>query len=73
MSRGRRRGRRSQAEVFSRPEELPIELDLLRAELYRILDELARSGRADRRQPLLEFERAWAQLKAALGLDGSES
>jgi hypothetical protein len=70
MSRGRRRSRRSQAEVFSGQEELPVELDLLRAELYRILDELARPDRADRRRPLLEFEQAWAQLKAALGLDG---
>jgi hypothetical protein len=70
MPRGRRRGQRPQAGAFQGPEELPLEIDLMRAELYRILDELARSGQVDRRRPLLEFERTWAQLKAALGLDG---
>jgi hypothetical protein len=71
MSRDRWPGQKSRAKVPSgpkRPVEVPIQLDLLRADLYRLLDELARSGPRERRELLAEFERAWAQLKRALGL-----
>ncbi len=42
-----------------------VELDLLRADLYRIIDELARAPLVDREELLRDFERAWEQFKDA--------
>lgn len=69
MSRFYRIGRRSPAVVGPGAvgaEEVPVQLDLLRAELYRVLDELARSSAVDRRRLLVEYERSWARFKDAL-------
>jgi hypothetical protein len=44
-----------------------VGLDLLRGDLYRLLDELARAG-ADRHAELVEqFERAWVDFRDATG------
>ena len=48
-------------------------LDLLRGELYRILDELARSSPSARGRLLVEFERFWAQFREALDLPQRDS
>ncbi len=48
-----------------RPGSSTLDLDLLRGELYRILDELART-RSGRRDVLVqEFERTWEAFRAA--------
>jgi len=47
------------------PDEVPVQLDLLRADLYRLLDELARTGAEERDGLVLEFERAWEEFKQA--------
>jgi hypothetical protein len=44
-----------------------VSLDLLRADLYRLLDEVARLRGAARAQSVLEFEQAWQKFKRALG------
>ena len=49
----------------SDPDESSLELDLLRAELYRLLDHLARSGPDLHRDLVLEFERGWEAFKRA--------
>jgi len=41
-------------------------LDLLRGEMYRILDDLARSSPGARSRLFDEFERSWAQFREAL-------
>jgi hypothetical protein len=46
-------------------EEASIHLDLLRADLYRLIDELARAPFEDRESLMLEFERAWERFKDA--------
>ncbi len=38
-------------------------LDLLRADLYRLLDELVRASSEERRDLLLEFEQKWERFK----------
>jgi len=48
------------------PDEVPVQLDLLRAELYRILDDLARSSPEARPELFVEFEHSWAQFREAL-------
>jgi hypothetical protein len=47
------------------PDEVPVSVDLLRADLYRLLDQLVRARSDHRRHLILEFERAWEQLKDA--------
>jgi hypothetical protein len=47
------------------PEEVPVHLDLLRADLYRLLDELVRARPDTHEGLVLEFERAWEQFKDA--------
>lgn len=47
------------------PDEVPLHLDLLRADLYRLLDELVRAGPEHRQGLVVEFERAWEQFKDA--------
>ena len=48
------------------PDEVPVLLDLLRAELYRILDELARSSREVRPELVSEFEQFWERFREVL-------
>jgi hypothetical protein len=45
------------------PDEVPVSLDLARAELYRLLDELARSTQAAHDGLVRDFERAWEAYK----------
>ncbi|HVO18511.1 MAG TPA: hypothetical protein VMU15_04600 [Anaeromyxobacter sp.] len=47
------------------PDEVPVQLDLLRADLYRLLDELARTGAEHYDGLVSEFERAWEEYKQA--------
>ncbi len=47
------------------PDERSVHLDLLRADLYRLIDELARAPLEDRESLVLEFERAWERFKDA--------
>ena len=49
----------------SGPDEASIQLDLLRADLYRLIDELARAPFEDREGLVLDFERAWERFKDA--------
>jgi hypothetical protein len=43
-----------------------VALDLLQADLYRMIDEIARAGHGDHRQVLVaRFERAWERFKDA--------
>jgi hypothetical protein len=46
-------------------DEASIHLDLLRADLYRLIDELARAPLEDRESLVLEFEQAWERFKDA--------
>ncbi len=46
------------------PDDLPLELDVLRGELYRVLDELARAERPDRERLVAAFEALWERFKA---------
>jgi hypothetical protein len=45
------------------PDEVPVSVDLARAELYRLLDELARSTRANHGELVRAFELAWDAYK----------
>ncbi len=47
------------------PEEVPVHLDLLRGDLYRLLDELVRARAEVHGRLVLEFERAWERFKSA--------
>jgi len=47
------------------PDEVPVHLDLIRADLYRILDELARARSEHRLALVVEFERVWEKFKGA--------
>jgi hypothetical protein len=47
------------------PDEVSVQVDLVRADLYRLIDELARAPLEDRENLLLEFERAWERFKDA--------
>jgi len=49
----------------SYPDETPLHLDLLRADLYRLLDELVHAGSDHHTRLVMEFERAWEQFKQA--------
>lgn len=49
------------------PDEVPVHLDLLRGDLYRLLDELVRARSEVHGRLVLEFERAWEQFKSATG------
>ena len=51
----------------NRPDEVPIHLDLLRADLYRLLDELVRARSRHHRDLVVEFERAWNRFKRETG------
>jgi hypothetical protein len=53
------------ARATAGPDETPVYLDLLRADLYRLLDELVRARPEDHRGLVLEFEAAWEQFKDA--------
>ncbi len=44
-----------------------LSLDLLRGDLYRMLDELARARPGRHRDLVREFERAWASYKEVTG------
>lgn len=46
-------------------DEVPVHLDLLRADLYRLLDELVRARSEHHQGLVLEFERAWERFKDA--------
>jgi hypothetical protein len=43
----------------------PVGLDLLRADLYRLLDELVRAPAGQRPSLVPEFERSWEEFKEA--------
>ncbi|GEJ58884.1 hypothetical protein [Anaeromyxobacter diazotrophicus] len=43
----------------------PVGLDLLRADLYRLLDELVRAPAGHRPRLVQEFERSWEEFKEA--------
>ncbi len=45
------------------PDDLQLELDVLRGELYRALDELARAARPDRERLIEAFEGLWERFK----------
>jgi hypothetical protein len=45
------------------PREVPVDLDLARADLYRLLDELARATRERHGDLVRAFERAWEAYK----------
>ncbi len=45
--------------------EVSLRLDLLRADLYRILDEVVRAPSEQRDALVREFERLWVELKDA--------
>jgi hypothetical protein len=45
-----------------------LDLDLLRADLYRLLDEVARAGPERHRELVREFERAWSEFRDATGV-----
>ncbi len=49
------------------PDEVSLQLDLLRADLYRLLDELVRAPAEVRQELVREFERIWQRLKDATG------
>lgn len=53
------------------PDEGPFQLDLLRGDLYRLLDELVRARSESRGRLVLEFERAWEEFKNATGRSAS--
>ncbi len=42
-----------------------LRLDLLRVDLYRLLDELVRAGSNERPELVSEFEQAWERFKQA--------
>ncbi len=48
------------------PDEVPVHLDLLRADLYRLLDELVHAPSEHHQGLVLEVERAWGQFKDAI-------
>lgn len=67
MSPGQEPGQAPPAPLFAEGEgEVSVQIDLLRAELYRLLDELARSKIEDRQELYGEFEQSWALFKRAL-------
>lgn len=45
------------------PDGVPLSLDLARADLYRLLDELARSTAESHGDLVRAFEQAWGQYK----------
>ncbi len=47
------------------PGEVSVQLDLIRADLYRLLDELVRAPPELRPALVREFERLWQRLKQA--------
>ncbi len=49
-------------------DEAPVQLDLLRADLYRLLDELVRARSEYHEGLVLEFERAWEHFKEATAM-----
>jgi hypothetical protein len=55
----------SLAPLRAKTGEVPLHLDLLRAELYRILDELAHTWPDVPDEIIQEFEKTWARLKDA--------
>jgi len=68
-----RRVRRGQARGASAPPPdagLSVALDLLQAELYRMIDEIARAGPGDHRALVAQFERAWQRFKDAVRAQG---
>ncbi len=48
---------------------VPAAVDLLRAEMYRMLDELARARGASHHNIVQEFESAWERYKQVTGGD----
>ncbi len=44
---------------------VPVAVDLLRADLYRMLDEIARAGHESHPALVAQFERAWERFKDA--------
>jgi hypothetical protein len=54
----------------SLPETLPVLIDVRRADLYRILDQIARTPPQGRADVILEFELAWKGFKEAVSKDG---
>ncbi len=56
----------SVAPISARLDDVPVEIDALRGDLYRLLDQLARAP-ADERDGLLEaFYDAWTQFREAI-------
>jgi hypothetical protein len=49
------------------PDGVPVSLDLARADLYRLLDELARSTARSHGDLVRAFERAWEGYKEQTG------
>jgi hypothetical protein len=45
------------------PEEVPVSLDLAREDLYRLLDQLARTSAERHGELVRAFERAWETFK----------
>lgn len=49
-------------------DEVPVHVDLLRGDLYQLLDELARAHPDRQRTLAREFERAWERFKDTIAL-----
>ncbi len=45
---------------------VPAQVDLLRADLYRMIDEIAHARSGGQHALVLQFERAWEQFKDAV-------
>jgi len=50
------------------PEDVPLELDLARGELYRLLDALARAGSDSHLALVREFEKTWRRFREATAM-----
>lgn len=61
----RRRHGRGQFAPATSVNGVPVAVDLLRADLYRMLDEIARAGHESHPALVAQFERAWERFKDA--------
>jgi hypothetical protein len=53
-------------------DEVPVHLDLLRADLYRLLDEMVRARPDSHLALAQEFERAWERFRDATALRAAQ-
>ncbi len=56
----------SVAPISARLDDVPFEVDALRGELYRLLDQLARAAAAERDGLLEAFDEVWRQYREAI-------